>query len=969
MSAATGGGDPVEQAMEDAANPAPPPRPYRPPVPRVARPHGIGAPDVASAVPQSAPAQDPSWSGVASSAASNFIPSFVGQVKGIVSPLLPQNWASDVQTANQLGVGAESKLGLIDKGNPTEQAKDEGLVNALGSYYAKKYGTTSGFKQALATDPASFLTDIASVASIAAGGEGLAAKLPGALGDAAAATARGAGVVERATNPLSITARVAGAVLPKASAGSGRIASLTARAFPALDAADVASDPATVASVRNVIGQKGATVPAAREGLLRRFDNPAGAPTPIPTSLTTGQAPPVGAANAVADATSQWRQNLGDAATAISGAPEPSPSDLGTALEQAQIARHNAYVDNYNVVAAQPGKFDPAFATGLPAAIDKSLTDAHLPPAASLAKYPQYATTVEATNWLTGHVNDLAANGELTPQSLMEARKGLSYYWNQAKGPDEKGIGSLIGGLDDHIQNSAASGLFSGNSAAVADNMQKAIAGFRDYKGDFANTSNPTHSTVASAMKSFIPDQVRDPSSGMITGPAPEGAATAAQGALGAKLINPRTLASPPGAMRLHGELTDVLGGPTSGGAQALNDYVRQSVTKTAPDGSLLAKPDQIHGFLNGPLANAFAPHEQSQLRQLAEAQRMVTSRPTQAAKTESTVKSVAGRALRVGAAAGVGHLIGGPFGHVVGGGLADFVGEHGGILGGLAESAAEPILGKRGAAKALKGAPASGNLLLVPGRIARNVANRRGTALSGAFYGASPAPVGAVAESNGRGDQADAAALIERAEGKGKNPLSSAAGPFQMIDGTWGAEFRKAFPDQTRGMSDTQLAHAYRDTPEGQAVTEQLGRNHVAGELAFLKTHQIPVNPRNAYIAHVFGTGDAGRLFGADPNASLASTLPDADKVLRANPVLRGKTVGDTMMWAQGTMDRAAESLNRQPRASGGKVGDDIERLVTRLQTLAKHAKNATKKATEPLLNVPDAAITKALDIAQRAI
>jgi hypothetical protein len=55
--------------------------------------------------------------------------------------------------------------------------------------------------------------------------------------------------------------------------------------------------------------------------------------------------------------------------------------------------------------------------------------------------------------------------------------------------------------------------------------------------------------------------------------------------------------------------------------------------------------------------------------------------------------------------------------------------------------------------------------------------------------------------------------------------------------------------------------------------------------------------------------------------------------------------------------------------RASGGKVDGDIERLVTRLQNLAKHAKAQSKKQTEPLLRVPDAAITKALDVAQRSI
>lgn len=959
--------DAMANAHAPVDGPAPPPPNAPPPTPRMARRRGVAAPDTAEAATPAPDATNDSLETMLSTAAGNFIPSFAGQVKGIVAPLLPQNWAGDVTTATQLGKGALSKAGLIDQNDPAAKTKDEALVNALGHYYAQKYTTEGGFKSAFEQDPASFLTDAASVATIPAGGEGLAAKIPGVFGDAALATAKAAGVVERATNPLSLTARAVGALLPGASATARTAGSLAERALPGLDAADVASDPATVASIQGVVGQKGPTLPAAREGVMRRFDNP-NSPTPVPTSLVTGQAPPPAAMNAVADASSQWRQNFGNWATTLTGAPEASPTDLGSAIEQAQIARHNQYVANYDTVAQHQGSFDPSFAPALRPAIDQSLADSNLPSAANLPKYPQYATTVDAANWLTGHVDDLAANGNLTPQALMEARKGLSYYWSQARGPDEKGIGALTDALDTHIQNSATSGGFSGDPA-VASDMANAVASFRGYKQDFANNSNPAHGAVASAMKNLIPDQVRDPVTGMITAPAPEGGAMAAQGSLTGKLVNPRTLASPAGAARLYGKLTDVLGGPTSEGAQALNDYVRQTVTATNHDGSLIAKPDQIHGFLDGPLSNVFAPSEQSQLRQLAEAQRLVTTRPTMAASAASNIGAMAGRLGRGLAFGAAGHIIGGPLGHVVGGGLAEFAGEHGGILGGMAEQALEPMLSRGAAAKALRGAPASRNLLTLPKRVAKSVAERRGTSLAGAFYGAGPAPMAIASKEQNTGDSADAAALIEKAEGRGKNPRSSAQGSFQMINSTWGSEFRKMYPDQAKGMSDTQIAKAYRNTPQGQAATESLGRNHVAGELGFLKAHGLPVNPRNAYAAHVFGSGDAVKLLRADPTTPLASAIPDAKAVVAGNPQFRGKTVGQTLEWLQGAMDRAGLALSRQPRASGGKVDADIEPLVERLMRLAKHAKSATREATKPLLNVPDATIAKALDVAQRAI
>lgn len=56
--------------------------------------------------------------------------------------------------------------------------------------------------------------------------------------------------------------------------------------------------------------------------------------------------------------------------------------------------------------------------------------------------------------------------------------------------------------------------------------------------------------------------------------------------------------------------------------------------------------------------------------------------------------------------------------------------------------------------------------------------------------------------------------------------------------------------------------------------------------------------------------------------------------------------------------------------RATGGRVSAaEIDRLVARLEARAKQAKADTKKATKPLLNVPDAAIAKALAVAQGAI
>jgi hypothetical protein len=85
-------------------------------------------------------------------------------------------------------------------------------------------------------------------------------------------------------------------------------------------------------------------------------------------------------------------------------------------------------------------------------------------------------------------------------------------------------------------------------------------------------------------------------------------------------------------------------------------------------------------------------------------------------------------------------------------------------------------------------------------------------------------------------------------------------------------------------------------------------------------------------------------------------STLPNAVKQLSNTDDSDAKDLAEYL-----------QSNDRQARASGGKV--DHEALVERLIKRWKSAKKETDETTKPLLNVPDAAIVKALDIAQESI
>lgn len=626
----------------------------------------------------------------------------------------------------------------------------------------------------------------------------------------------------------------------------------------------------------------------------------------------------------VANSVGQWKQRI---AKAVSGLAGNADADFGSELEQSQITAHNNYVSNYGIVAQNPGMFKPTFASTLPSAIAESLENSNLPPTfAKLMQFPQYSTTATAMKWLLNQTRNLS--GELTPGNLMELRKGLGTFWSQARGPDEAGIGALIGGLDNHIQTQAAAGNFIGDGATVASQMNGAISSFRGYKQAFANTSNPTHSIVAKAVKNFTPDQSRD-ISGIVTAPSQLGSAAAAQGPLGAGVINPKTLQVPPGGQKLYGKLQDVMGGPDSPGSQALNNYIRQTVTKLTVDGRgnqvLSASPNQIQEFLKSPLASVFNPQEQSLLRQAAEAQRLLSAAPVKGTVTNSAVNQVVGRVLRTGVGAAAGHVVGGPLG---------------GVLGMGTEMAMEPMLATREAANALKGAPKVG-LLNTPGRIVKGITDKPPSALLGTFYNTQPDTT------------------------KTEAPSSPVAATDKDVDALTRMAIKEAGNQPTEG--------------KAAAIYTAINRSRASGKSIYDEVH-VPY----AYTSVTQGLTDS-----VDPDSSeykqirdnivipaLSGDLPDPTEGMthfinkeqyakeRPGHPLPGWAQGDGKQIGAHTFFRA--DGGRVGRASGGAV--DIEPLISRLFSSVEAAKKAEAARTKPLLHVPDATIAKALQIAQGA-
>ena len=163
-------------------------------------------------------------------------------------------------------------------------------------------------------------------------------------------------------------------------------------------------------------------------------------------------------------------------------------------------------------------------------------------------------------------------------------------------------------------------------------------------------------------------------------------------------------------------------------------------------------------------------------------------------------------------------------------------------------------------------------------------------------------------------------ARLIHAGEGTGKNPKSSALGPYQFIDSTFAGEFRKNYPDRAKGMSDSDIV-ALKRSPEGRSISEAMGPKLIANNAKIVERAGFEPDAGNVYLAHFLGPDTAVKVLRANPNAPISRYV--SEEAIRANPPLqKNPTVGGAINWARGYMQKQAERLNRQERASGGLAG-----------------------------------------------
>lgn len=145
-----------------------------------------------------------SWGNVATSAASNIGPSakrFAGDIAGAVTDPI-----GTVGNVLGLAAGAAEKVpGMAMRAitGSQDELPHEHFADAMGQFFANRYGSIDALKSTLANDPVGVASDLASVLT---GGELAAARVPG-LAKAASV----AGSVGRAVDPINAAVKAVGA--------------------------------------------------------------------------------------------------------------------------------------------------------------------------------------------------------------------------------------------------------------------------------------------------------------------------------------------------------------------------------------------------------------------------------------------------------------------------------------------------------------------------------------------------------------------------------------------------------------------------------------------------------------------------------------------------------------------------------------------------------------------------------------
>lgn len=649
-----------------------------------------------------------------------------------------------LNTLGQIATGLNSKIeGYAGRPqNPVQKAKDEQLVNALATQIGGHWSTFEGANNYIANDPAAAMADASAVLSLGEGALGTVggtlakagelARVGTGVGDAVQAAGRAVGTAGRMVNPLDplgVVSGTVGALAPTAARVTDQAGALIPKAASVVSKAtdgmvtgdDVAAlDPEAQQGLVGTLAEKGATVPAANEGVLRSLG------LNTPTSVVTGIAAPEGARAEVAAAVAENNEKIAAQAQQLAGASEPNSHAIGQALEQAHVTSANQAAQNFENLKALPGSFGPTVnGADLNTEISSQLDAKGLPSTPMLldrsaAQLPQTRTAVQLLNRAMVNGEPVLSgvpgiSADLNMPELMAIRRQLTGLQQAADGEDIAGVRAVTDAFHNYVEGAADAGKFVDPATGqpvtgMSQMLREANAGYGQHFDTFENRVGP-NKALADAVKTLKSGQTRDPA-GAIISSNDEGLQQAAQGKLAAKLFDPTQ------GPATYNALSRALGPENLG---PVDDFIKQSALTSTDRG--LAVPKRVAAQISDPksvVAKAFSddPQGLAKTRLIHAAYKINNTKPPIASQSHNMLSGIWGKALARAATGAIGYHAHGIPGLIAGEAL-EGIGEH--MFKGIK------------ARKAMAGAPKPKGPIRAAGALARRAVSR-GTVLPAAY-------------------------------------------------------------------------------------------------------------------------------------------------------------------------------------------------------------------------------------------
>lgn len=130
------------------------------------------------------------------------------------------------------------------------------------------------------------------------------------------------------------------------------------------------------------------------------------------------------------------------------------------------------------------------------------------------------------------------------------------------------------------------------------------------------------------------------------------------------------------------------------------------------------------------------------------------------------------------------------------------------------------------------------------------------------------------------------------------KNKDSTAFGLGQFTERTWVDSVKKFAPEEAEGLTSGEILQKINDENFHVKILGGLTKDNQK----ILQSKGIEANDRNTYLAHFAGVGTAARIIKADPNTPVEQ-IASADAIRSNEKVLKGKTAGQVLAWAENKM------------------------------------------------------------------